>query len=162
MLIDALGMLLAKGISFTSSVYGSPLLEDESYYESLKVRAESAGLHDRIRFYPGIPHSATPAIYAAHDIFVNCSPSGMFDKTLFEAAAAGCRVIAASEDFRDAAGDMAYAPTVNILAERLQEVLEADDDELVRSRLHMHALSKEESLATLADRLVIAMNIAYS
>src|SRR5206468_1407599 len=89
MFIDALGEILAKGISFTASIYGSALPDDQPYYESLKVRAESLGLHDRLRFHAGIPNDATPAVYRAYDIFVNCSPSGMFDKTLFEAAACG-------------------------------------------------------------------------
>lgn len=153
MFIDALGEVLAHGVSFTASVYGSPLPSDISYYESLNARVESLGMHDRLRFYPGIPHDATVAVYRAHDIFVNCSPSGMFDKTLFEAAASGCRVIAASDDFHDAAGDAAYAPDKDALAERLIEALNQDEDTIARIRIHMQALARAESLGTLADRL---------
>lgn len=154
MFIDALGEVLAKGISFTASIYGSPLIADEPYHESLKARAESLGLHDRLRFYAGIPNEEAPAVYLAHDIFVNCSPSGMFDKTLFEAAACGCRVIAASDDFRDAAGEEAYAPDTESLAERLIQALNADEDAIARDRVRMQALARAESLGTLMDRLL--------
>lgn len=154
MFIDALGDVLARGISFTASMYGSPLPEDVSYYESLYTRAESQGLHDRLRFYDGIPNDAAPAVYHAHDLFVNCSPSGMFDKTLFEAAACGCRVIAASDDFHDAAGDEAYAPDTVTLTDRIIDALEADEDAVTRARIRMQALARGESLGTLADRIV--------
>ena len=36
---------------------------------------------------PGIPYAEAPALYRTYDIFVNQSPSGMFDKTIFEAMA---------------------------------------------------------------------------
>jgi len=155
MFIDALGEVLARGISFTASLYGSPLPEDQSYAESLKTRAESLGLRDRLRFHTGISNDETPALYQAHDIFVNCSPSGMFDKTLFEAAACGCRVIASSDDFHDAAGDEAYAPDTEALADRLIDALTADDDAIARTRIQMQALARGESLGTWADRVII-------
>lgn len=160
MLIDALGEVLARGISFTASIYGSPSTEDISYFESLDARAESLGLHDRVRFYPGVPNETAPAIYRTHDIFVNCSPSGMFDKTIFEAAACGCRVLAASDDFHDMAGDRSFAPTTADLAERLIESLTDDDDTITRRRIELTALARGESLGTLADRLSIELSQA--
>lgn len=162
MLIDALGIVLSRGISFTADIVGSPLAEDQSYSDSLAARAESLGLHGRVRFHSGIPNDATPAVYRAHDLFVNCSPSGMFDKTLFEAAASGCRVIAASDDFHDAAGDEAYAPDTEALAERLIDALGADEDSITRARIRMQALARGESLGTLIDRLVAEVDITYA
>jgi glycosyltransferase involved in cell wall biosynthesis len=158
MLIDALGEVLARGVSFTAAFYGSPIAENVSYYDSLNARTESLGLHDRVRFYPGIPNDATSAIYKAHDIFVNCSPSGMFDKTIFEAAACGCRVIAASEDFRDAVGEDVFAPDTATLTEQLISYLSQSDDEATRMRIRLQAVAREESLGTLADRLLLEMS----
>lgn len=155
MFIDALGQVLARGVSFTAAMVGSPREADMAYAHSLEQRAESLGLHGRISFRSGVAHADTPPLFAAHDIFVNCSPSGMFDKTLFEAAASGCRVLAASEDFRDAAGDDAYAPDVPALAERLIATLEEDEDAAMRRRIELRSLAREESLGTLADRILI-------
>lgn len=153
--IDALGEVLSRGISFVASIYGSPLPKDEAYYESLKIRAESLGLKDRLSFHPGVPNDLAPAIYHAHDIFVNCTPAGAFDKTLFEAAAAGCRVITSSDDFRDAAGDEVYAADTAALVDRLVVFLIQDEDAITRSRIQMQSLARGESVATLADRLLI-------
>lgn len=157
MFIDALGKMLARGISFTASIYGSALPEDGSYHASLHARAESFGLHDRLRFYAGVPNHETPPVYSSHDIFVNCTPVGSMDKTMFEAAACGCRVIASSDDFRDAAGEEYYAPDTEMLVERLTAMLAQDEDDVARSRIQMQALALGESLGTLADRLTAEM-----
>lgn len=121
--IEALGLLIARGVSFIASVYGSPAPEDERYYESLKQRVDALGLHGRVRFHPAVPNHATPPVYRAHEIFVNCSRSGMFDKTLFEAAASGCAVIAASEDWKEAvdAPPLSFTGTPEDLARALEE-----------------------------------------
>lgn len=155
MFIDALGRVLEQGISFRASLVGDPKKEDAAYYESLKSRAEYLGLHDRLEFHPGVPNASVPSWYARHDIFVNCSPSGMFDKTLFEAAASGCRVITTSEDFKDAAGEEAYAHDAEALAARIIATLSEDEDATERSRVKMRALARQESLATLTDRLLV-------
>lgn len=153
MLIEALSVVRTHQIPFTASFVGSPAPGNEPYLERLYALVQSRGLGDHIQFLPGIPHSDTPAAFRSHDVFVNCSPSGMFDKTLFEAAACGCRVIAASEDFRRLAGEDAYAPNAQALAKRLIAALSLKDD-IASKRQQMNLLAREQSLATLADRLV--------
>lgn len=151
--IDALGILIDRGVSFIASIYGSPLPEDQHYYDSLKARVEDRGLHDRVRFYPGVPNDRTPAIYQAHEVFVNTSPSGMFDKTLFEAAASGCLVLARSDDFKASAGEEFHFTDAASLAERLEVLLAYDEDRRIRARERFYALARAESLTTLADRI---------
>jgi glycosyltransferase involved in cell wall biosynthesis len=121
--IEALGILIQKGISFIASVYGSPLPADLVYYESLKARAEALGLLDRVRFYPGVSKEKAPDIFRSHEIFVNCSPSGMFDKTLFEATASGCLVLASSADFEKETDSELYFRDAVSLAQKLQTIL---------------------------------------
>ena len=108
MLIDALAMLAREGQTFTSSFVGSPLPQDEVYYEGLKEKVRALGLADRITFLPGVPNDQTPDLYRAHEVFVNASPSGMLDKTIFEAAASGCLVLVASVDIRKEPGGECY------------------------------------------------------
>lgn len=157
MFIDALGRLIGRGISFIASVYGSPLPEDERYYESIKARAEDAGLHSRVAFHPGVTHRETAALYQSHEIFVNCSPSGMFDKTLFEAAASGCLVIAASDDFRTLAGQSAYAADDELLAKVLEKKLALSAEEKEMRRKELRELAEDHSLPALADALIRAI-----
>lgn len=101
LLVEALKLLSSRGVDYSASFVGSPLPKDEVWYEALKESA--AGLPASFR--PGVPNDAATSLYRSHAIFVNSSPSGMLDKTIFEAAASGAAVIAASEDWREAAGE---------------------------------------------------------
>lgn len=147
-LLDALALLAARGIDYIADLYGDPLPEDRSYYETLTRQG-----NERIRFWPGIPNQETPRVYGAHDIFVNCSKSGMFDKTLFEAAASGCLVFSTSDDFRDAAGERYHFTDATSLADRIESATTLPAEDRERAEAHMRALARQESLATLVERL---------
>lgn len=149
LLIDALAELAHEEIIFTATLVGSPLSQDETYYETLKEKVRSLSLADKITFLPAVPHEETPALYRAHEIFVNASPSGMFDKTLFEAAASGCAVLAASDDFAELAGQNFHFSSSAELAENLKKVLDTPASFNIANVAERHALS---ALAVLLAR----------
>lgn len=150
-LVDALAELARQNADFSATFVGSPLSQDAAYYEGLKEKVRTAKLADRVTFLPAIPNSRTPDLYRAHQIFVNTSPSGMLDKTIFEAAASGCSVLAASKDFAAAAGYGAYVDSARALAERLA-VLLAEPDTRPPA-----VLVEQNSLSVLAEKLIGAM-----
>ncbi len=147
MLIDALALLAGRGIDCRATFVGSPRPEDEGHYARLKERVHDAGLESRATFLPGVPNTEVPDLYRAHEIFVNCSPSGMFDKTLFEAAAVGCRVLAVSEDFAALAGPESHFSSAAELADRLEAFLTSHEAAVVP------AFVERNSLTVLVDRL---------
>lgn len=147
---DALKILTEKNVQFSASVYGSPLQKDTDYYEAMKRRAGALAT-----FHPGVPHSEAPGVFSAHEIFVNTSPSGMYDKTLFEAAASGCIVLAASPDFAELSGGTAFS-SAEELARILASSLEGDSSS-VRSRFQ--SLVKEHSVEELGRRLAQEIQI---
>ena len=149
MLIDALASLARDDIDFIATFVGSPLPKDEAYYASLKEKAQA--LAGSVTFLHGVPNSETIDLYRAHEIFVNCSPSGMFDKTLFEAAACGCRVLATSDDFSLLAGPGSHFSSATELADRLQSALTGPILPMER------AFVGQNSLTALAKRLLSEM-----
>lgn len=151
MLLDALAILARSGTSFTATFVGSPLPKDEAYYRSIKGQASTYQLDDVVAFLPGVPNAETPALYRSHEVFVNCSSSGMFDKTLFEAAACGCRVLAASADFAGLAGSESYFTTAEGLAMKLKAALAAGPGREVP------VFVAANSLAALGEKLMEAM-----
>jgi glycosyltransferase involved in cell wall biosynthesis len=153
-LIDALAQLAKEEIDFTADFYGSPLPENQMYYQGLKDKVHGLNLDGQVAFHAGIPNNKTPDIYRGHEIFVNTSPSGMLDKTIFEAAACGAMVLAASLDWSKRAGqDLAFvdAPT---LASRLAASLEEGQPQ--RSE-RLQALVEANSLTRLGTAVVQAM-----
>lgn len=149
MFIEALGLLAKEGISFSASVVGSPLPVDAQYHRTLVERVKELELASVVTFLPGVPHTETADIYRRHDIFVNCSRSGMFDKTLFEAAACGVDVLAASDDWRTLAGsNQWFKLSANELADALMSHLGS------ASHTTLVELARAQSLDTLVSRLV--------
>lgn len=151
-LLEALTMLAREGIDFTADIYGAPLPEHIEYYEHLQSLVAEKQLSDKVAFRGGIKNEETPAVYSAHSIFVNTSQSGMYDKTLFEAAACGCQVLAASEDFAVLSGGSIFG-TVNELAQALKKSLQTPSAGGYSNFIQHHALS------ALSERLVSEMKI---
>ena len=96
-LVDALLELDSEGVQFEAYIYGDALPKDLEYKKQLIDKVSSSG-SKKILFCNGVPNYKTPEIYSTFDIFVNLSPSGMYDKTMFEAAACGCAVVAFNKD----------------------------------------------------------------
>lgn len=140
LVIDALIELCKRGVAFTASFVGSPLPKDEAYLAALRQRVADAGLMERIRFAPGIPNDQAPDLYRAHELFVNASPSGMLDKTIFEAAASGCIVLAASDDWSRMAGGRYTFSGRSELADRLEEHLGTSASPDIRQIAREHDL----------------------
>ena len=80
-LMDAFKILKDKKTNFNAKIIGNALKRDRKYYENLK---------QRIDIEEGMPNYKTPEIYNQYEIFVNLTPAGSMDKTIFEAMACGC------------------------------------------------------------------------
>ncbi len=155
-LIQAMGILRDRKVAFTGSIYGNAKAGDESYETSLREQADRVGLGGQVKFYGGVPNTATVPVYSAHQIFVNLSPNGMYDKTIFEAMACGCFVFASNDDLRDKI-DPAFSFVYNDaadLARKLEAFVEMSPEEQNKKAANISEIVKSHSLSKLADKLV--------
>lgn len=157
MLLEALNRL--RDTEWNASIYGAPLEEDKPYLERLQTMTRTFGLESRVQFPGSVSQREAPAAYSAHGIFVNCSPSGMYDKTIFEAMACGCIVIASSKDLaRDVDPRCIFIENdAEDLARKLDVVLRlspADRDVLA---LRLGEVAKRHSLQALGAALAKEM-----
>lgn len=152
MFVDALSILHSQGEQFEASIYGSPTPENQTYYEALKSRVQELGLQNSVQFFLGVPNAQAPIIFQAHEIFVNCSPSGMYDKTLFEAAASGCAVLTSSEDFGQVA-DNSYFTNAEELSAKLQKTLNLSLIQREEQVISLKSISNLNSLSSLCRSL---------
>lgn len=95
--LQALGILQKKGISFTADVIGDPTPGREAFASELRNKFR---LVKDVRFKPGIRNDETVAEYLSHALYVNLTPSGSFDKTIGEAMACGCVIVAGNDALR--------------------------------------------------------------
>lgn len=137
------------------SIVGDPLPQDGAYYESLKESARRNPHAKRIQFSPGVPHEKASEVYGAHEISVNISRSGMYDKTIFEAAASGCLVLASSKDFALVADPRCIFEEGNSdsLAQKIRGLLALSVTERESLSQQLRELAARNSIATFGARL---------
>lgn len=159
--IDALGVLAKEEKDFTATIAGGPSDPASDYLARLKERVARLGIADRVVFTGAVPGTETARYYRAHEIFVNCAQSGMFDKTIFEAAAAGTLVLASSEDFRDVAGEEFYFGDGDhrALARRIAWLL-GRRDQWEELRAVLAKIVAANTLPLLAERLTVEMELS--
>ncbi len=152
--LEALALLEQEGVRVAADIYGDPSPGWETYANDLKTRYEHlAG----VRFYPGVRNDETPAIYAAHNIYVNVTPSGSFDKTIGEAMAAGCVAIVANEAVQGVVppDHLVDANSPRSVADGIKKALSLSRDEraalVQKQRMY---IVQEHSLSLLVDRVL--------
>ena len=155
LLIDALELLHAQGIPFHATFVGDPLPTHSAFYAALKKRVADSAIAESVTFAPGMPNTDIPLVYSAHTVSVNASASGMYDKTMFEAAACGCLVLASSNDFASVADprcifEEGNAQNLALKMEKLLALSETERSELSRG---LETIVAENTVRAFGSRL---------
>lgn len=155
LLIEALGIIAKQGIKFNATFVGGPSKTDSGYPIRLEKQVEELGIRDKVKFVGAVPNTETFRYYRSHDVFVNCSKSGMFDKTIFKSVACGCLTIATSRDFGDLVGDeFIFADNDSkALAEKLKRFLTVSFQERAQFMETLASCIKNHSLEALVIKL---------
>jgi glycosyltransferase involved in cell wall biosynthesis len=158
--VDALRVLEERGVRVAGSFVGSPLPEDQVFYEGIKNRVKEAGLQERVGFVQGVSHEKAPSIFWRHEIYVNAAPSGMYDKMIFEAAACGTLVLASSKDFaREVDPRLIFEEGNSVdLAERIMALILMEEKEKKALLKSLGELAERQSLTALAGKLAEAIH----
>lgn len=93
-MIDAVGFLAKRHRLLTFDYYGEELPRDAAYAERMREKAQTiAGW----TFKGGASTEEVRDAYRTHDIHVNATVSGSYDKAVFEAMACGCIPVASNK-----------------------------------------------------------------
>ncbi|MBX4216193.1 glycosyltransferase family 4 protein, partial [Candidatus Parcubacteria bacterium] len=97
-ILESLIALSRRSIPFTADFYGEAPPEETEYVRYLTEEVRKFELTERVAFRGAVKHTEAPAVYAAHEVFVNASKSGMYDKTIFEAMSAETLILVSNKD----------------------------------------------------------------
>lgn len=155
-ILQALKVLKDQGAEFTASIYGDSLPQDRSYHDRLRAYVADQGLENYVNFFSGVPNTEAPRIFAAHQIFVNASASGMFDKTIFEAGACGALALASSADYAETADPRLVfkEKDAHDLAQKLAVILSLDAPTLSALQRSSEQNITAHSLPALGTQLI--------
>ncbi len=156
LLVEALGILYKKNISFTATFVGGAGEAEPSFPEKVRAQAEDLDLSERVTFVGAVPNTETYRYYRSHKIYVNCARSGMLDKSLFKAIACGCLPIFVSRDMADMVGEdyLFSEGDAGSLATCLEKALDlSEEDRTAQVEIFHGKTVNANSLPVLVDRL---------
>lgn len=87
--LSAIKYLIDSGAQVSLTIVGSHLPKDERYHLSLQKFIEKNNLGSFVKFLKAVPSELLPEIYSSHEICLNLTEGGSFDKTIVEATACG-------------------------------------------------------------------------
>jgi glycosyltransferase involved in cell wall biosynthesis len=161
-LLEAAKLLQDQNIPYSLQIYGDALPIDAMYEESLKKFAETRALNN-VSFKPGVRNDAAPEVYGSHEVFVNLTNTGSFDKTLFEAMACGTLTATSNEALKEIIPAELFFEEYDAasLAHVLATVLELPETQKISYREKLRSYVVEQhSLSLLIERLSKAFSAA--
>jgi len=156
LLIEALNLLNKEGVDFNALIVGDPLPKDKKYYEDIQNKVKKYGLEEKVVFMGAIKNSEAIDLYNKYEIFVNLTPSGSMDKTIFEAMACGSLVIVSNKSLigKIDINFISVEGNFNDLAIKLKNILDLSlkEKEVLGKGLKEYIL-KEHGLELLVDKI---------
>lgn len=158
LILRALARLKERNIPFTATFVGGS--RDDAYADSIGALSHELNLADRVTFTGAVPNTETFRYYRSHEIYVNAAQSGMLDKTIFKAMAAGCLPLTSSQDLEPLVpGELIFKENDAVsLAEKLAALLEASAEKKEELRAPLPQIVANNSLTVLMDRLIEEMS----
>lgn len=161
-LLEAVQMMRARGLEATATIVGP---EEPNYGSQLRRTFASLIESGAVVFLGPRRNEDTPVLYATHEVAVNLTANGNFDKTVLEACAMETPVVVASKAFGDLVSPSQIVPHQNAaaLCDTLTALLTAKDEEKQRLGAHERSVVvAKHSLASLADALLASLSAKRS
>lgn len=150
--IEALKQLT---IPFKANIYGDPTYPNSVYEKEVIELAKPLVEKGLLTINSSVTNDETKRLYQSHEIYVNLTPSGSFDKTIIEAMASGCLVVCTNEALKG------VLPESFIVGDSasccIKEALSVEDKQMIIDTSRNYVLQKH-SLDKLVNRLFTTIN----
>ena len=83
-----------KTTNYTATIAGP--IGDAEYWESVKLKIENSKL--KVNYVGPVDQVGALKLYQTHELYVNLTPAGSFDKTIFESASCDTRIKVENRD----------------------------------------------------------------
>jgi len=151
--IYAIKDLVASGAQVTLTIVGSFLERDKNYVEFVKKYVEENSLSPRVYFLDGVEPSKISEIYSSHEICLNLTDSGSFDKTIVEAAACGAIPLVSNVSLKGLIPEECITePDSNRIAQSINDLLQPH--KRIEIQKELEGFVKTQSLEALLSKLI--------
>lgn len=124
--IEVLKELRNKRIEFYATIAGSSSDKDARYEKMIRNKVEAYGLGGNVVFVGAVSQSEALKLYREHELYVNLTPSGSMDKTIFEAMAAGMTPLVSNVGLKEFLGDYLVVENMAVsdITEKIVQILD--------------------------------------
>jgi glycosyltransferase involved in cell wall biosynthesis len=139
-----------KKVDAQADIYGDAGEFDKEYLENLRKNATK-----NVTFMGAVSKAESPKVYQSHNIFVNLSSNGMYDKTIFEAMISGCLVLVSNDNLRGEISDDFIFKQDNLeeLVMKLEKLLKYTEEQKQNAREELKEFARKHSLKFLIETL---------
>lgn len=125
LLVEAFNILNKEKFDFNAVIVGDATDENLGYFESVKSKVVEYGLGLNIDFRKAVPPRETVDLYNGSELFINLTPTGSMDKTIFEAMACETLIMTSNQTFNGSFNDIFIVPENDAtkISERIKKLL---------------------------------------
>ncbi|HRY52901.1 MAG TPA: glycosyltransferase family 4 protein [Candidatus Portnoybacteria bacterium] len=157
--IQALALLKKENVDFSGKIVGNAPERDRACLEEIKKEIINNSLSDSLQIEKGVPNNQAPKIFNSFDLYINLTPTGSLDKTIFEAMACATMVLMSNETLAGEVDErLFFDGTPADLAAKIKNIFNMGEQEkqqlLASSR---DFVIKNHSLRVLAAKLEEAL-----
>ncbi|MEK7116801.1 MAG: glycosyltransferase family 4 protein [Patescibacteria group bacterium] len=150
--LAAINHLAVSGTHVSFNIAGP--VKDLEYYEKLKKYIFEKNLSANVYFTNAVAQNKLPEIYSGHEVCINLSEPGMFDKTIVEAAACGALPLVSDSSFAHIPEEACIRDDSTIgIAASIQQAFKLRERTDTRQKLEYFVES--HSLSALMEKLYI-------
>ncbi len=156
-MIDAAKELTKRHVPYFFDYYGEGLPRDAAYAAQMRQRADAM---THWTFKGRTDQDAIRDAYRSHDVHVNATDTGSFDKAVFEAMACGCISVASNKALaEDLPKELQFEEgNPHSLAQAIERISHLPSEDRAGLSEHMRKLAVEKySLTRLIDRILTAL-----
>ena len=136
---------------------------EESYLRKLKDLTKQHNLLEQVKFRGPVSYPETKKWYNLHEVFINLSPTGYFDKTVLEAMSCECLPIVCNYAYKNIFPPE-FLPLlffkqndIKDLSQKIEKVLSLSPKKKKEIQRTLRTIViKKHSLSTFGDRLLNA------
>ena len=162
--VEALKKLRDEGVEFSAMIAGKASDKFAKYEKMIRDKVLEYNLSDKVIFIGAVSKSEALKLYREHEFYVNLTPSGSMDKTIFEALACETMVIVENQSLEDSIpNEFFFDGSASDLANKIEYALSLPDEEKEKlGKLLKHKVMKKHSLENLMNKLMATIVVGVS
>jgi len=152
--IESLNELQKQGVEFTVTIAGASLPKDTEYEKMIRDKVLEYNLDNKVAFTGTVSQKDALNLYREHELYVNLTPSGSMDKTIFEAMACSVIPLVYNNPLKEILGEEFTLAELNIeyIVGKMNQILKNK-----KGRNFRDLVVEAHSLKNLSEKLFVEM-----